>query len=200
MVRFILASWRSASLRQSREPWPPRLFSAISVSTLPVVVNGGRPQLAKREMTATSTRATRTVQPVMRSVAVVAALGAFLTFTNPFSATGSLPYWGGFFYWTLLVGEGWFGGSWIAAGIKRAFPRVNLIANRIIATVLVALMVSATIILIQLAIRQPMSYLLLADAVWAGAGDKCWGCSRELARRSRFRGSAARRSNACGAE
>lgn len=93
----------------------------------------------------------------MRSVAVVAALGAFLTFTNPFSATGSLPYWGGFFYWTLLVGEGWFGGSWIAAGIKRAFPRVNLIANRIIATVLVALMVSATIILIQLAIRQPMS-------------------------------------------
>ncbi len=97
---------------------------------------------------------------LIRSLAVVAALGAFLSFTNPFGATGTLPWWAGFLYWTLLVGEGWFGGTMIAGGIERLFPRINLIANRIVATALVAAVVAATIVLIQLAINQavPLSY------------------------------------------
>lgn len=100
------------------------------------------------------------MRPLIRSLAVVAALGAFLSFTNPFGATGTLPWWAGFLYWTLLVGEGWFGGTMIAGGIERLFPRINLIANRIVATALVAAVVAATIVLIQLAINQavPPSY------------------------------------------
>lgn len=95
-------------------------------------------------------------RPLVRGVATVVAIGAFLSFTNPFGATGNLPWWAGFLYWTLLVGEGWFGGTMIARAIEALIPGINLIVNRVLATALVALVVAGTIILIQLAIAQPV--------------------------------------------
>lgn len=109
----------------------------------------------------TEPRAAQIEHPLTRSVAIVAAIGAFLAFTNPFGATGSLPYWAGFLYWTLLVAEGWFGATFIADTTEKIFPRINGLANRAIATALIAAVVCGTIVLIQLAVHQPVpqSYL-----------------------------------------
>lgn len=127
------------------------------MSTQRFVVNGGRLQLAKREMTTAAGHETPIAQrSLVRGSATVVAIGAFLSFTNPFGATGNLPWWGGFLYWTLLVAEGWFGGTMIARGIEIIVPRINLIVNRVLATALVSFLVAGTIILIQLAIRQPV--------------------------------------------
>jgi hypothetical protein len=107
-------------------------------------------------MTASATPETRTANPLLRNVAAVVAIGAFLSFTNPFGATGGLPWWGGFLYWTLLVGQGWFGGTLIAAMLVRLFPWLDPIVNRLVATALIAVMVALTILVIQLAIEQPV--------------------------------------------
>jgi hypothetical protein len=112
--------------------------------------------LAKREMTAAADRETRIARQRWRSAAAVVAIGAFLTFTNPFGATADLPIWGAFLYWTLLVGEGWFGGTLIGSGLALLFPPVNPLLNRALSTSLVAVLVCATIIAIQFAIGDPV--------------------------------------------
>lgn len=115
------------------------------------------------------------------------AIGAFLSFTNPFGATGNLPWWGGFLYWTLLVAEGWFGGTMIARGIEVFLPRINLIVNRVVATALVSFVVAGTIILIQLAINQlvPVSYwptlYILVLGISIGIAAVAWLTDRAFA-------------------
>lgn len=85
----------------------------------------------------------------LRGAVTVAAIGAFLTFTNPFGATNGLPFWGAFLYWTGLVALGWYGGSLIGAGIRLVAPKLDLIINRVIATLLVAVLVTAAIVIVQ---------------------------------------------------
>jgi hypothetical protein len=98
---------------------------------------------------------------LLRSVTTLLAIGAFLTFTNPFGATSGLPLWGGFLYWTGLVGIGWLGGPVFGAAVRRVAPQVPEIWNLVIATAFVAVVVSAAILVVQMVIvRQPvpMSY------------------------------------------
>ncbi|MBX3510298.1 MAG: LytTR family transcriptional regulator DNA-binding domain-containing protein [Hyphomonadaceae bacterium] len=87
-----------------------------------------------------------------RGGVAVLAIGAFMTFINPFGATASLPAWAGLLYWTLLVGEGWFGATLIGFGLGRVFPSWHSELNRAISTVLIAFVISATIIGVQYAL------------------------------------------------
>lgn len=122
------------------------------------VANCGFVQFTKREMTnAKGPRIPKIDHPLTRTLTIVAAIGAFLAFTNPFGATGSLPYWASFLYWTTLVGEGWFGATFIARALEITVPRIGALANRIAATVLIAAVVSGTVVLFQIAIDQPVS-------------------------------------------
>ena len=135
-----------------------------------------------------STTAPPAVRALGRNAGAVLAIGAFLAFTNPFGATGGLPWWGGFLYWTLLVGEGWFGGTAIATVISKISPRLNPIANRLIATTLIAVLVTATIIAIQLAIISaaiPLSYwptlYILVLGISIGVAAVAWLVDRAFA-------------------
>ena len=96
----------------------------------------------------------------LRGAGAVAAIGAFLTFTNPFGATYGLPIWGAFLYWTGLVALGWYGGSWIGFGIRALAPKIGAFANRAIATVLVAVLVTGAIVIVQHVLNRavPTSY------------------------------------------
>ncbi len=91
-----------------------------------------------------------------RGAPAVAAIGAFLSFTNPFGATNGLPLWGSFLYWTALVAIGWFGGSLIGAGIARLAPKLHGMLNRAISTVVAAILVCAAIIIVQQLLGQPV--------------------------------------------
>lgn len=98
---------------------------------------------------------------LLRSVATLVAIGAFLTFTNPFGATTGLPVWGAFAYWIGLVGIGWLGGPVFGAAVRRVAPQLPEIWNTAIATAFVAVIVWLTILLVQLVIVRdpvPMSY------------------------------------------
>lgn len=97
----------------------------------------------------------QTLSP-LRGAATIAAIGAFLTFTNPFGATGGLPLWGAFLYWTGLVGIGWYGGSLIGFGIARVAPSLDRRINRVIATLVVAVLVTGAIVIVQQALNQPV--------------------------------------------
>lgn len=138
-------------------------------------------------MTTAPIQNARALQALGRNAGAVIAIGAFLNFTNPFGATGDLPWWGGLLYWTLLVGEGWFGGTAIAAVISKLFPRLNPTANRLIATAFVAVLVTATIIAIQLAISAaiPRSYwptlYLLVLGISVGVAAVAWLVDRAFA-------------------
>jgi len=94
--------------------------------------------------------------PLWRNAAAVAAVGAFLSFTNPFGATSDLPFWGAFLYWTILVGIGWFGGPIISWAISRLAPQLPGWLIYGIAVALVAVLVALTIISIQLAMGDPV--------------------------------------------
>jgi hypothetical protein len=85
----------------------------------------------------------------LRGMATLLAIGAFLTFTNPFGATSGLPLWGSFAYWTGLVALGWFGGSAFGEAIRRIAPKLPELWNTVLATMLIAVLVTAAIILIQ---------------------------------------------------
>lgn len=92
-----------------------------------------------------------------RDAGAVLAVGAFLQFTNPFGATGGLPIWGGFLYWTLLVGMGWLGGPLIGALLSRFVPALPFGLNRVLATAVVAIAVTGAIIAIQAALGAPVA-------------------------------------------
>lgn len=138
-------------------------------------------------MTATPPQKTRIPQGLVRDAAAVLAVGTFLTFTNPFGATGDLPWWGGFLYWTLLVGEGWFGGGAIGLGLLKYFPRISPTVHRLVATALVAVLVTATIITIQLAVAAPVppSYwptlYILVLGISVGVAAVAWLVDRAFA-------------------
>lgn len=91
-----------------------------------------------------------------RALGAVAATGAFLSFTNPFGATSGLPWWGGFLYWSLLVGEGWFGGSFLGAALQRLAPRLSGLVVRALVTPIIAVAVMATILLVQRLLSEPV--------------------------------------------
>lgn len=95
-----------------------------------------------------------------RHAAAVGAISAFLTFTDPFEATGELPLWGAFLYWSMLVAEGWFGGPLIGAALARLPWRMPRWLNRAISTALVAAVVTLTINLVQFLIGNevPLSF------------------------------------------
>lgn len=98
---------------------------------------------------------------LLRSAATLLAIGAFLTFTNPFGATTGLPIWGAFLYWTGLVGMGSLGGPVFGAGVRRVAPQLPELWNTVIATAFVAVTVTVAIILVQMVILSepvPMSY------------------------------------------
>src|SRR5690606_39399279 len=89
-----------------------------------------------------------------RGVVTVLAIGAFLTFTNPFGATSTLPLWGAFSYWTGLVAIGWYGGSLISGCLRLVAPKPNSLVHHALATVLFTLLVAAAISIVQRAIGQ----------------------------------------------
>lgn len=95
-------------------------------------------------------------RPLWRNFAAVAALGAFLAFTNPFGATSELPVWGAFAYWAGLVGVGWFGGPIIGNALSRLAPSLPPLANRAITTAAVSVAVWGVILAIQQALGQPV--------------------------------------------
>lgn len=107
-------------------------------------------------MTQTAHQPAQSVTPLTRGVLSVAAVSAFLTFINPFGATSGLPLWGAFLYWLTLVGEGWFGGPFLGALITRVAPKLPPIANRVIVTAIIGLVVAATIVAVQALINQPV--------------------------------------------
>lgn len=107
-------------------------------------------------MAASADHETRIARDRWRNAGAVLAVGAFLTFTNPFGATNGLPLWGSFLYWTLLVAEGWFGGPLIARALASMLGGTPLLVSRVVAVAIVAVVVAATIILAQLAIGAPV--------------------------------------------
>lgn len=111
-------------------------------------------------MNAAATGEARAAAPLMRNIAAVAAIGAFLAFTNPFGSTNGLPFWAAYLYWTLLVAEGWFGGTIIGAVLERFAPRLPSLVNRVIVTLLIAVLIAATILTVQSALGDsvPRSY------------------------------------------
>lgn len=112
--------------------------------------------MAKRETQAPAFGASWTGTAFWRDVAAIVAVSAFLTFTNPFDATADLPLWAGFLYWTLLVAEGWYGASVFGLALSRLPWRFPTLVNYAITTALVAVMVTATILLVQQAIGAPV--------------------------------------------
>jgi hypothetical protein len=92
----------------------------------------------------------------LRGAAAVAAIGAFLSFTNPFGATSALPLWGAFLYWTGLVAIGWYGGTLIGAGIRRVAPHLSPLVNRCISTALVSVFVTGAIVAVQRLLGEPV--------------------------------------------
>lgn len=134
-----------------------------------------------------SNDAARLDRPLWRDLGAVAATGAFLSFTNPFGATSDLPWWSAFLYWSLLVGEGWFGGPWIGSLLRRVAPRLGPLALRLIVTPIVAIAVAGTIVAIQALLGQPVPmyywptlYLLVAG-VSAGIAALAWLVERAFA-------------------
>jgi len=106
-------------------------------------------------MTVEPTHETPTPRPIVRNLAVVVAIAAFLTLVSPFGATRALPLWGAFIYWLMLIAEGWFGGALIGRALER-FPALGLNARRVLATLLVAGVIAATVTAIQWAIGDPI--------------------------------------------
>lgn len=134
-----------------------------------------------------SNGAARFDSAVWRNLGAVGATGAFLAFTNPFAATSDLPWWGAFFYWSLLVAEGWFGGPWIASLLRRVAPRLGPFVIRMIATPVVAIAVTATILVVQFLIGQPVplyywpTLYVLVIGVSAGIAALGWLVDRAFA-------------------
>lgn len=134
----------------------------------------------------TSRQMRQTLSP-LRSAGTVAAIGAFLSFTNPFGATAALPFWAAFLYWTMLVGIGWFGGSLIGFGIARMAPAIDPRINRAIATLIVAVLVTGAILLVQEMLRQPVprSYwptlYVLVLGISVGVAAVAWMAERAFA-------------------
>lgn len=128
----------------------------FSVSPLRLVANCVAAPLAKREMRTPTLGASWTGAPIWRDVAAIVAVSAFLTFTNPFGATADLPLWAGFLYWALLVTEGWFGGPLLGSALARLPWRFPALVNYAITTALVAVLVTATILLVQRAMGNPV--------------------------------------------
>ncbi len=100
--------------------------------------------------------AARLAPPIWRDVAAILAISAFLAFTKPFGATDDLPVWAGFLYWLLLVAEGWLGGSAISAGLSRLPWRFPTLVNYAVVTASVAVVITATIVLVQSALGAPV--------------------------------------------
>lgn len=115
-----------------------------------------------------------------RGAVTVIAIGAFLTFTNPFGATSTLPLWGAFSYWTGLVAIGWYGGSLISGGLRLVAPKLNSLVHHVLATVLVSFLVATAILIVQRAIGQvvPLSYwprlYVLVLGISAGVATVSW--------------------------
>lgn len=103
-------------------------------------------------MQARATPATWLTPALRRDLIAVLAVGLFLSFTDPFQATRNLPEWSGVLYWTALVGEGWFGSTLIEAVLSRRFPRMPALLRWTLTVVVVAVLVTATILLVQQAI------------------------------------------------
>lgn len=112
--------------------------------------------MAKREMSLTTIGDTPRDHALWRTMGAVAATGAFLSFTNPFGATSGLPWWGSFLYWSLLVGEGWFGGPFMGEALQRLAPRLNLLVVRALVTPIIAVVVMATILAVQRLLGEPV--------------------------------------------
>jgi hypothetical protein len=125
---------------------------------------------------------------LLRATATLLAIGAFLTFTNPFGATAGLPTWGAFLYWTGLVGIGWLGGPIFGAAVRRVAPRLSDLWNTVIATAFVAVTVSIAIILVQtliLGVPVPVSYwprlYVLVAGISAAVATISWLVDRAFA-------------------
>jgi hypothetical protein len=123
---------------------------------LHLLASGDGPRAATLEMQVRAIQRTRLTPALRRNFAAVVAIGVFLTFTDPFGATSRLPLWGSFLYWTALVGEGWFGAPLIGATIRNLVPQIPPLLNRLASTVLVAVLVTATIVGVQMAIGAPV--------------------------------------------
>jgi len=91
-----------------------------------------------------------------RGALTVAAIGGFLAFTDPFGATNGLPLWGALLYWISLVAIGWYGGALISAGLDLIAPKLERLANRAIATALVAVVITGAILVVQSSLDQPV--------------------------------------------
>ncbi|MEE9381651.1 MAG: LytTR family DNA-binding domain-containing protein, partial [Hyphomonadaceae bacterium] len=104
-----------------------------------------------------------------RDFAIFLAIGTFLAFIDPYSATATLPLWGKWLYWTGLIMVGVYVGEAATWAMEKLFPNLHAIVSTLILSLVAALAVTATILTIQSIIGPyvPTAYWLgLYFSVW----------------------------------
>lgn len=94
--------------------------------------------------------------PHWRALGGMAATGAFLSFTNPFGATSTLPWWASFLYWWLLVSEVWCAGPLLGTALQRLAPGLSALVVRALAVPIIAVFVMTTILVVQRLLNEPV--------------------------------------------
>lgn len=106
----------------------------------------------------------------LREIGIYAVIGAFLTIISPYNASGSLPLWAAYLYWTGLVLTGGLSAETTRTVMERSGQKVPVPAMMAIMSVTSALAVTAMIILLEAVISGraiPPGYLpRLFGLVW----------------------------------
>lgn len=105
-----------------------------------------------------------------KELAIYCVIGAFLTVIRPYNATGNLPVWGGFLFWTGLIALGSLTGEATLALLRRYAARLPNLAMLAIVTVTTAIVVTLAVYLLErllFAREVPLGYLpRLFGLVW----------------------------------
>ncbi len=99
-----------------------------------------------------------------REAGIFLLIGAFMSYIDPYGATGSLPAWGKFIYWAGLIMIGGYAGALAGYGLSRAVPDLANWIKLPLMALATTLAVSACIILIQIYIVKdpvPVGFLHL---------------------------------------
>ncbi|MFN7055461.1 LytTR family DNA-binding domain-containing protein [Hyphomonas sp.] len=105
-----------------------------------------------------------------RELAIFCGIGAFLTVIRPYNATGDLPVWATFLFWTGLITVGSLTGEATMFLMRRARLNLPLLVTLAIVSVSTALATMAVIILVEWLLHgrvMPLAYLpRLFGLVW----------------------------------
>lgn len=105
-----------------------------------------------------------------RELAIFCAIGAFLTVIRPYNATGALPLWASFLFWTGLITLGSLTGEATLYLIRRRKWNLPVLVMLAIVSVTTALVITGTILVLERLLfgrALPLSYLpTLFGLVW----------------------------------